>query len=90
MVVVSLRRLWRRGVDRQAVALRHHPEENQIDLVDYNDIRVALGIDFKRCTGQTGFVEGGYAFQRELDYASGLPSTFVPNGTAYVHAGVSF
>ncbi len=67
-----------------------HPEENQIDLVDYNDIRVALGVDFKRCTGQTGFVEGGYAFQRELDYASGLPSTFVPNGTAYVHAGVSF
>ncbi len=66
------------------------PEGNAIDLVDYNDIRVALGIDFKRPTGQTGFVEGGYAFQRELDYASGRPSNFVPDGTAYVHAGVTF
>jgi len=66
------------------------PEGDAIDLVDYNDMRVALGIDFKRCTGQTGFFEGGYAFQRELVYASGLPGTFVPNGTFYVHAGVSF
>jgi hypothetical protein len=66
------------------------PEANQIDLVDYNDIRTALGIDFKRCTGQTGFVEGGYAFQRQLVYASGLPGTFLPDGTFYVHAGVSF
>ena len=65
-------------------------ENGQIDLVDYDDIRVALGIDFKRPAGVTGFFEGGYAFQRELNYASGLPSTFDPNGTFYVHAGVSF
>ncbi len=65
-------------------------ENGQIDLVDYDDIRVALGVDFKRPAGLTGFFEGGYAFQRELNYASGLPSTFVPNGTAYVHAGMSF
>ena len=65
-------------------------ENGQIDLVDYDDIRVALGIDFRRPAGVTGFFEGGYAFQRELNYASGLPSTFTPNGTAYVHAGVSF
>ena len=50
MVVVSLRRLWRRGVDHQALARPHEPglspENGQIDLVDYDDIRVALGIDF--------------------------------------------
>ena len=47
---------------------RHvRPEDNQIDLVDYDDIRVALGIDFKRPAGMTGFFEGGYAFQRELN-----------------------
>jgi hypothetical protein len=67
-----------------------HQENNQIDLVDYDDIRVAWGVDFKRPAGVTGFFEGGYAFQRELNYASGLPSTFNPNGAFYVHAGVSF
>jgi hypothetical protein len=67
-----------------------HPEENQIDLVDYDDIRVALGIDFRRPAGLTGFFEGGYAFERQLNYASGLPSSFVPNGAFYVHAGISF
>jgi hypothetical protein len=67
-----------------------HPEENQIDLVDYDDIRVALGIDFRRPAGLTGFFEGGYAFERQLNYASGLPSSFDPNGAFYVHAGISF
>ncbi len=69
----------------------YHAENGQIDLVDYDDIRVALGIDFTRPSGiVTGFFEGGYAFDRELNYASGLPSSFDPNGAFYVHAGVSF
>ena len=67
-----------------------HPEQNQIDLVDYDDVRVALGIDFKRQGGQTGFFEGGYAFERQLNYASGLPSYADLNGAFYVHAGVAF
>ncbi len=67
-----------------------HPEENQIDLVDYDDIRVALGIDFTRQGGQKGFFEGGYAFQRQLNYASGLPSDVNLDGAFYVHAGVAF
>jgi hypothetical protein len=66
------------------------PEQGKIDLVDYNDIRFALGIDFKCPAGQTGFFEGGYAFDRELVYASGQPSTFMPNGTFYLHSGVAF
>ncbi len=65
-------------------------EVGHIDLVDYNDIRAALGVDFKRCGGQTGFFEVGYAFERELVYASQMPNTFTPNGTFYLHAGVSF
>jgi len=75
-------------VKRSADATK--PEDNQVDLVDYDDIRVALGIDFRRPAGVTGFFEGGYAFQRQLVYASGLPGSFNPDGTAYVHAGVSF
>jgi hypothetical protein len=65
-------------------------EVGHIDLVDYNDIRFALGVDFKRCGGQTGFFEVGYAFDRQLVYASQMPDTFTPNGTVYLHAGVSF
>ena len=69
----------------------YHKENGQIDLVDYDDIRVALGIDFKRPSRHvTGFFEGGYAFERELNYASGEPGTFDPNGAFYVHAGVTF
>jgi hypothetical protein len=65
-------------------------EVGHIDLVDYNDIRFALGVDFKRCAGQTGFFEVGYAFERQLVYASQMPDTFTPNGTFYLHAGASF
>jgi hypothetical protein len=68
----------------------YHIENDQIDLMDYDDIRVALGVDFRRPAGFAGFVEGGYAFERQLNYASGLPSSFTPNGAFYVHAGVSF
>ena len=57
-----LRRLWRRGLDDQAGRpARCRQRRNQIDLVDYEDIRVALGIDFRRPAGSTGFFEGGDA-----------------------------
>ncbi len=67
-------------------------EAGRIDLVDYNDMRVALGLDYKRVAGlgMHGFFEGGYAFNRELIYASGRPETFTPNASFYIHAGVSF
>ena len=77
----------KRSID---VTSPNYSENGNIDLVDYNDIRVALGLDFRRPGGVTGFFEGGYAFQRELVYASSMPDTFVPNGTGYIHAGVSF
>ena len=66
------------------------PDTGSIDLVDYNDIRFALGIELRGMRGATGFFEGGYAFNRQLIYASGEPGTFTPNGTCYLHAGASF
>ena len=65
-------------------------EVGHIDLVDYNDIRFALGVDFKRPGGTTGFFEAGYAFDRQLVYASQMPDTFTPNGTFYLHSGFTF
>ena len=95
MVVVSLRRLWRRGMDHQAFA---RPHESGLSRGKRPD-RPGRLRRYPRGLGNrlhapggvvTGFFEGGYAFQRELNYASGLPSSFDPNGAFYVHAGVSF
>ena len=46
-----------------------------LDQVDYNDIRIALGLDFKRLAGPalSGLFEVGGAFDRQLDYATGEP-----------------
>jgi hypothetical protein len=69
---------------------REGPDDGNIDLVTYDDIRFALGIDFKGLRGRTGFFEAGYAFDRQLIYASLEPSTFNATGTFYLHSGVSF
>jgi hypothetical protein len=62
------------------------------DQVDYNDMRVALGLEFKRLTGMglNGLFEGGYAFQRELVYNGQHPPTFVPDGTFFLRAGLAY
>ncbi len=66
------------------------PDAGNIDLVTYDDIRFALGVDFKVPRGWKGFFEAGYAFDRQLIYASLDPSTFNANGTFYLHSGFSF
>jgi hypothetical protein len=61
-----------------------------IDQFDYNDIRVALGLEWTRVNGLSGIVEAGLAFERELRYASGVPRTFFLNSTVFVHAGIAY
>ncbi len=73
----------RSGSDAPGVA-------GSIDLVSYEDLRVALGLDFKRGPIVNGHIEGGYAFDRELIYLKGPPSSFGPNGVFYVGAGITF
>jgi hypothetical protein len=72
------------------------------DLVDYNDIRIALGLEFKRPAGFTGWFEAGYAFNRELVYRSGDPPVnglmpmvraspvFRPDGDFFLRAGMMY
>ena len=57
---------------------REIARKGRVDLVTYDDFRAALGLEFKRCSGVTGFVEGGYAFERHLYYASNIPDGFRP------------
>ena len=48
LVVVSLRRLRRRRLDDPAGQGARTAVGGQLDEVDYNDIRIALGLEFKR------------------------------------------
>ena len=64
------------------------------ELVSYSDMRVALGLEFKRPGGLTGLFETGYAFDRSLTYrlppASGLNPNFYPTSAFFVRAGLTY
>lgn len=60
------------------------------DLFDYNDIRVAIGLEFKTPKQLQGMFEVGGAFSREVVYKSQLPPKYVPNNTVFVRAGLSY
>ncbi|MEN6458646.1 MAG: hypothetical protein ABFC63_06915 [Thermoguttaceae bacterium] len=60
------------------------------DLVDYDDIRVAVGLEFKTLRQMTGDFEVGLACSRELNYRSGLPSSYYPSNTVFVGAHLSY
>ncbi|MFV2067435.1 MAG: hypothetical protein ACC645_10680 [Pirellulales bacterium] len=60
------------------------------DTVDYNDIRVMLGLEWIALSGVRGFVEVGYAFDRELVYRSFPPETLNLKETIMLRSGVSF
>jgi hypothetical protein len=60
------------------------------DDVDYNDLRVALGIEGIALSGFRSMFEVGYVFQREIIYRSAMPDRFVPNDTLMLRGGISF
>lgn len=53
------------------------------DQVDINDVRAFMGLEWMGPRGVTGFIEGGYVFEREILYRSApatelnLPDTFM-------------
>jgi len=62
-----------------------------VDHVDYNDLEVALGLEFKALSGLTGHIEAGLAFDRELFYASRNPDAFFrPNPAFLLRAGITY
>ena len=63
------------------------PDEK--DSIDYNDIRVILGLEWTALSGRNGFFEIGYAWNRELVYVSRNPVNFNPNDAVMLRAGVS-
>jgi hypothetical protein len=60
------------------------------DRVNYDDLRVNLGLDLRGPRGMKGWFEVGYVFDREIQYIdSGTPS-FNPGSTVLVRGGVAF
>jgi hypothetical protein len=60
------------------------------DLVDYDDIRIAVGLEFKTPRQFSGYFEAGLACSRELNYKSGLPPAYFPRNTVFLGAGMSY
>jgi len=57
---------------------------------DYNDIRIALGLEFNTMRRLHGMFEVGGAFGRELVYQDNLPRTFKPDSTVFLRAGLAY
>ena len=60
------------------------------DDVDYNDIRISLGVDWASQMNWKGMFEVGYAFNREIIYRSLAPPSFDPSGTIMLRAGLAY
>ncbi len=59
------------------------------DQVDINDLRVFIGTEWLGRRGVTGFLEVGYAFERELFYKN-LPAAVSISETFMVRSGLAF
>jgi len=66
-----------------------HPYE-----VDYNDLRLGLGVEFKTVRGFSGLVEVGGAFGRELLYFEPIGQApippFRPDPVVYIRGGLAY
>lgn len=60
------------------------------DQADYNDIRVALGIESFGFRGFHGFFEVGYVFDRQIVYRSGKTPEYDPSNTVMLRVGASY
>ena len=61
--------------------------------IDYNDLRVAVGLDFETVRGLNGLFEVGLTFEREIFYrflAPVDPFTFRPDPTVFVRGGLAY
>ncbi len=60
------------------------------DRFDYNDIRFVGGLEWETQTHTRGHIEVGYVFNRELIFASGMPSGASLNDTFMLRGGIDF
>ena len=63
------------------------PPGSSTERVDYNDVRVAVGLEFHRHAGLSGLFEVGYAFDREV-YS--LTTDLRPSDAWFLRAALSY
>jgi hypothetical protein len=66
------------------------PVAGQYDDFDYNDIRVAVGLEFKTYRNFKGMFEVGGAFSRQLYYTSESPANYYPTNTVFLRGGLAY
>lgn len=59
------------------------------DVATYGDLRLVVGVERKRATGPGWFVEGGYVFNRELEFDSNVGNVEFGD-TAFLRIGGSY
>ncbi len=64
--------------------------EGLTDRIDYNDIRVGVGLEFDTPNSYKGLFEVGGAFDREVVYATSDTPPFRPSPTIYVRGSLAF
>ncbi len=70
-------------------AIRRSNAARSMDIATYSDLRLILGLDTKKTTGETSFLEIGYVFDRELEYKSDV-GNFDPDETFFVRVGTRY
>ena len=67
-----------------------HPMDGSYTRFDYNDIRVAAGLEFKTLRQMEGHFEVGLSCSRELVYMDNSPRNYFPTNTVYLGAGLTY
>jgi hypothetical protein len=60
------------------------------DLIGYNDLRFAVGLDFTRLNNLKGLFETGICFERQIRSRSLSPEVFYINTTVFVRGGLAY
>ena len=66
------------------------PTDGTYTRFDYNDIRVAVGLEFKTLRQLEGHFEVGFACDRQLVYQDNSPSYYYPTNTVFIGAGLTY
>ena len=64
--------------------------DGSLNSVDYNDIRVAAGVEFERSGGLHGTFEVGLAFDREIFYVETPDANIRPSPTVFLGGSIAF
>lgn len=60
------------------------------DSIDYNDLRISLGLEMIGLRGKRGYLEVGYVWDREIEYFKTNTPTFKPDDTVMLRAGIHY